>query len=409
MAAFTVSNFQKFLKYVWTQSEQEILFYEGRPFFAMVNKDDDWVGEIRPIVLEYAPPAGGSSDFTTAKANKRPAKLARFMVETADNFMLWSVDHKLLQLARNDKGAMANAWKSATRGSMEKLARRFAWQMWGNGGGAIGRLASGVTLASTNLDLRDVRKVRNFEIGDKLKLSSDDGVAGAGVRAGVLEVTQVIREGTNAGRIVVDQNISTAIPTATANDYVFIEGDYGAVCEGVASYVYADNSPPSIWTQARTDDPTRLAGIRVSGAGLLIEEAIKKALTAASNNDAMVDHIFLHPDNFNDLDLALGTRRRYADAKVGSVGFTGIEFASHNGKPVECYPDPDVTYNVAFGLTLNKWTLASAGGIPIWLTPDGKPLAEESANAQEGRLGAYAQLYTPAPGKNFRLSIDGTA
>lgn len=408
MAAFTVSNFQKFLKYVWTQPEQERIFYEGRPLFAMMPKDDDWVGEIRPITLEYAPPGGRSGQFGPAKANKRAAKMARFMVTTADNFMLWSVDHKLLQLARNDKGAMAQAWKSATRSSMEKLARSYAWQLWGNGGGAIGQISSSATLGSANLDLRDVRKVRNFEIGDILTFSSDDGTGGAGVRSGTLEVLQVIREGTNAGRVVVSANLNT-IPSITANDYVFIEGDYASVIQGVPAYVWKDGSPPTLFTQARTDDVTRLAGIRVSGAGLLIEEAVKKGLTAASNNEAMVDHIFMHPDNFNDLDLALGTRRRYADAKVGTVGFTGIEFSSHNGKPVEVYPDADTPYNVPFMLTLSKFTLASAGGIPIWLSPDGKPLAEEGANAQEGRLGGYAQCYTPAPGKHVRLSLDGVS
>jgi hypothetical protein len=157
----------------------------------------------------------------------------------------------------------------------------------------------------------------------------------------------------------------------------------------------------------RVSNPDRLAGIRVGGKQLMIEEAIKKMLKRCTDSNAAITHIFCNTAQFNDLDMSLGTRRRYADEKVGSIGFTGIEFATRGGgRPIRVFEDPDCPENILHGLRLDSWVLSSMGKYPDFLTADGKEyITEESNNSWEGRIGGYAQLYTTAPGWNARLDL----
>lgn len=406
MPAATTTNLANILKKVWPRDELEKMFFTNHPLFAMLPKDTSWAGDVRAIQVQYGVTAGRSSTFANAKANKNPSLVARMNVETADNFCVWSIDHKLITLSRNDKGAIVRALEFETKNAMEKFKRSTGMMVFGNGGGSIGRLRSDVTLAGTTFTLNTTRDARKFEVNDVLKLASTDGTSGS-VRAGSLTVTAVNRK---TGVVTVDQNISTGVPTAAASDYIFIEGDFGNWVKGVDFYVPSSDPSTTAWGMTRTADPIRLGGLRVGGKNMLIEEAIKKALTEAYYEEAEISHIMMNPSDFNSLDLSLGSQRRYADEKVGSVGFTGLQFVSGTmSGPVKCFQDPDCPQNVIYGLTMDTWTFASAGDYPDWLNMNGNRYEqEESSNSFEGRIGGYAQMYTTAPGKTFRLDLTAT-
>jgi hypothetical protein len=411
--AATIANVPQILKNIW-QNDIFDFMYEDQPFLGLVDKDTSWDGLYQIITVEYGGMAGRSATFTNAQGNKSPPKYAQMQVLTRDNFALWSVDHKLITLSRNDRGALVRALAESTEKATSKLKRSSCWAFWGNGGGACGRVSA---IAADLITLYDVNDVRNFDIDDVITLSSDDGTGGAGVRAGTLTIDGIDED---AGTLSTVGNVVAGIAAAVVGDYIFHQGDYNAIFLGVPSYVTpsapgSGGVPASLWGMTRTDFPTRLAGSRFTGAAATPEDAIKSALAKAHRRNIRTTHLFASPEIYNTIEGNLGSDRRYVDEKVGTVGFKALEFTSQGGKTVKLYSDADIRKNAAgttqyvYGLNMDTWKFHTADEYPMWLASvangGGKFMLEENANQTEGRLGGYGQLYTKAPGQNWVLAL----
>lgn len=409
--ASNVSNVPEMLKSIWDDEVHDFQ-YEDAVFYGLIEKDTSWDGIYQYVTVKIGNGGGHGSTFDAAKRNKGPSNFEKFQIETADNFALWSVDNKLITLSRNQRGALMRALQEATEGAQSKFKRRIVRQLWGTGGGSIGKVSS---ISTVYLTLTDVNDVRNFDIGDVCVFANDDGYLAT---AGVFGSTrQVVGIDETDGIIEFDTTLAT-ISGLGANDYVFIDGDYNAVMKGVPFYVTTSDPgvssiPTTAWGVTRTTHPTHLAGHRFTGDQNQIAEEIMTALTKAFRRNAKTTHIFIEPELFNEFAMSLESSRvRYADEKVGKVGYTGIEVVSQSGKTVKCFGDPAVRKSpsgnsLVWGLNMDTWKLHSAEEYPMWLTADGekKFLTEENANAREGRIGGYAQAYTRAPGENWVLEL----
>lgn len=409
MSANNIANVPLILKELW-EDEVEDYQYKDKPWYAMCPKDTSWSGIKLHVTAKYANGASTSSKFSVAKNRKRTAKFAAMEVETADLFTLWSIDNKLKTLTRDQKGSLVRIVNDATEDAMKKFKRRTTFQLWRNGGGAAGKVGS---VSGDEITLANILDVRNFDIGDPLEFSNDDGRAGAGVLDGVLTITDIDED---AGVLGFDANIST-VTGLGAGDYLFHEGDYNNVIKGVPAYVCLEepgtgSEPASIWGMDRTPFPTRLGGHRFTpSSNMQVIEAVFEALTNAHRRSVNVTHLFASPELFNECAQSLEGQRRYADTKVGNVGFTGIKFAYQGGE-VEMYADPDIPEGpngeeLIFGLNRETWKFHTAEEWPMWLTSDGtkRMRDEENANAIEGRIGGYGNQYTKAAGQNFVLLL----
>lgn len=415
-AAATVANVPEILKNIW-KDEIFDFQYENSPFYGQIEKDTTWDGLFQIITVQYGGMSGRSALFAQAQANKGPPKYKKMQVDTSDNFALWSVDHKLITLSRNQRGALVRALAENTEKAMTKFKRSTSWMLWRNGGGAIGQLVAGAIPAAaggkTVLTLLDVNDIRNFDIDDVITASVDDGTGGAGVAANkytIVALDEDTGEITVTGTVLVDG-------TWAPSDFLFADGDYGAALFGVPAYVTLEKpgtgtTPDDIWGMSRKDHPTRLAGHRFTATTAVLTDEIKLALTKAYRRNADVTDLWTSPEVFEEVESELGVQRRYVDVKVGRVGFSGLEFTSQSGKVVKLFSDPDIprTKNgkrQLFGLNMDRWKLHTALDYPMWLTIDGKKdfMQEQSANQSEGRVGGYGQAYTDAPGENFVLEF----
>lgn len=417
--ALTVGNVPELLKYIWDEEVFDYQ-YEDAAYYAMVEKDTSWEGLFQIVTVKTAHAGSRSGKFASAKKNKRAGKFNKMQIESQDSFALWSVDNKLITLTRSRKGSLANALADATQDAQTRFKRATCWQLWGNGGGAIGKIAvGGRSGADCTLDNPD--NIRNFEIGDVIEFALDDGVNGDTGPAGVLSGTLTVLDlDEDEGIIVFDDNLSTIVGL---NDgaFLFQEGDYAAVIHGVPAYVTLQDPgtgdvPTSIHGMDRSSFKTRLAGSRFTGQQLLIQEEIKNALTTARRRNIKTTHLFMAPEVLNDLEMSLEGAKRYADEKIGRVGFSGIEFLTQNGQSVKCFGDADIGLGpnggrMIFGLNLPTFKLHTAEEWPMWLTADGekKFLTEENANAREGRIGGYGEHYTNAAGQNWNLELQDAA
>jgi hypothetical protein len=410
MAASTTANVPELLKSIWDDEVTDYQ-YEDEVFYGKIEKDTSWDGISQIVTCKIGNGGGHSAKFGNAKANKGASTFKKMTIETKDNFALWSVDNKLITLTRNQRGALMKALQEATEGAQSKFKRRTVRALWGNGGGAIGKVSS---ISTVDLTLTDRFDIRNFDIGDVCDFANDDGYTASAGTFGFTRTVVGLNEDT--GVVTFDTTLATIVGLG-ANDFVFIDGDYGAVMNGVPSYITSSapgvsSIPTSIHGMLRTTWPQRLAGHRFTGDQNQVPEEIMNALTEAFIRNCKTTDIFMRPGLFNEFAQGLESQRqRPAEEKIGRVGYTGIEVTSQSGKTVKCWGDPSIRKlpsgnEPVYGLNMDGWVLHSAEAYPMWLTADEKKfMTEENANAKEGRVGGYGEAYTNAPGENWVLEL----
>lgn len=408
--AATTANVPEILKSVW-KDEIHDFHYEDCPTYAMIPKDTSWDGEYQIITVHYGGMAGRSAEFEQAKINKGPPKFKKMQISTRDNFAVWSVDHKLITLSRNQRGALVRALADSTEKAHTKIKRTTSQMLWRNGGGAVAKIASFSGAVATLSDRNDVR---NLDLDDVCWFATDDGSATS--PAGVKSVERyVVAIDEDAGTVTFD---TTLVGSGVANaDFIFHAGDYAKAFVGIPAYVPLSTPgsggvPTSIWGMDRSSHQTRLGGHRFTASTANVLDEIKLALSKAFRRNIGVTHLFCGPEAFDEADTELGVSRRYVDEQIGRVGFKGIEFNMQGGKVVKLFSDADIPLSVngkrlVYGLALDTWKFHTALEFPMWLTIDGKKqfMTEENANASEGRVGGYGQPYTTAPGENFVLEL----
>jgi hypothetical protein len=302
---------------------------------------------------------------------------------------------------------------SSTEAAMDKIKSSQNFMNWRDGGGCIGRFSSTSGATGTLYDLNDIR---NVDIGDIIEFAADSGVANGGVCSASLEVTGLNED---TGVITFNANLAT-VPGITATPYIFHKGDYNLAFYGVPAYCTIEAPgvgvvPANLWGMPRTAHPTLLSGSRFTASNLLLVEALKSSLATAHRRKIKTSHLFMPPEKYNDIEMSLQGQRRYVEEKVGSVGYKALIFTTQDGREVKCYSDADIPKNATattsyiFGLNLKEFKFRTAGAYPDWINKvadgAGKFMTEQNANATEGRLGGYGQLYTKALRQHWNLAL----
>ncbi len=407
--AATVANVPETLKNIWEDEIHDFL-YEGSTWFGQIPKAEDWDGRYQLVTVMYGGMNGRSATFADAQSNKAPPKYKQMQIESRDNFALWSVDHKLIVLSRNQRGALVRALAENTKLAMERLKYSTSWMLWGNGGGAIGKISGAPTTTAT---LADPNDVRNFEIGDVIEASTADGTSGS-VKPQTATVTAINED---TGVITFGVDVSGLGTPWAANDFLFHDGDFGKVFNGVPTYVPPSapgtgGVPASIHGMDRTAHLTRLGGHRFTAATANVADEVKTALAKAFRRHCSVTDLYAPPEAFDEIEAELQTLKRYVDESVGRVGYKGLEFTTQDGKVIKLWSDSFIRKSPngkrqIFGLRRDSWKFHTALAYPMWLSIDGKREfdLERDANQSEGRVGGYGEAYCAAPGDNFVLEL----
>lgn len=395
----SVINMAAILKTIYPSGLPKDATYKDNPLLALMPKATDFYGEDAKAPLKYAPNAGRSSTFSTAQSNSTNVKNVAFRYTRNSDYAVARVTNELILASKNNGGAFISALKQEIDSAQLNITNSAAQAMYGNGSGVIGQLAASTVLASTSLPLRSPDDVVFFEVGYKIKLSATNG--GGSVKAGVLTVTAIDRE---TGVLTVDQNISTAIATATVNDFISIEGDYDSKMKGLAAWIpqVAPTTGDNFFGVDRSLDVTRLAGFRGDLSSLPIEEALIQGGMKIGRDGGKVDHVFMSFQKYADLTKSLGSKVQYVDviAKDANIGFQGVKV--NLGKSIATViPDRNCPENQMKMLQLDSWKLHSLEGMPMILDMDGlKMLRVSNDDAAEIRVGYYAQIACNWPGAN---------
>jgi hypothetical protein len=403
MTASTI-NMAAILKTIFPSGLPKDATYKDNPLLALMPKATDFYGEDAKAPLKYAPNAGRSSTFATAQSNSTNVKNVAFRYSRVSDYAVARITNELILASKNNSGAFVSALKQEIDSAQLNVSNSAAQAVYGNGSGVIGQLAASTTLASTTIQLRNIEDIVFFEVDYKIKLSAANG--GGSVRSGVLTVVGVDRE---LGTVTVDANISTAIPAATVNDYISVEGDYDKKMKGLGAWIpsIAPSIGDNFFGVDRSVDVTRLAGFRGDLSSLPIEEALIQGGMKIGRDGGKVDHVFMSFQKYADLTKSLGSKVQFVDilAKDANIGFQGVKV--NLGKSIATViPDRNCPDNKMFMLQLDSWKVHSLEGMPMILDMDGlKMLRVSNDDAAEIRVGYYAQIACNWPGANGQFSI----
>lgn len=405
MATGTVTALLNYYKRVYPNGYAEPLYKQCR-LLNRIKTNESAGGEDQVTVVKYSGTGGGSATFANAQANKSASKSARFVHQFVTDYSLFDLSGSAIRRSKGNKHALLKAFTLENDSARYEFARSMAKGLWGNGGGALGRIASGQ--GTKTITLTSASDVRNFEVGRTLAVSSDDGTPSspAGVRTGTVVVESVDREAGTVSVTAATWDDAAGIPTVAANDYIFRDGDYGSKISGVPAWcpVATPTSSDSFKGVNRSVDPTRLSGIRYNGSGGNKRDTLLTASATAHQNAAMPTDCYMNPLDYAALAIELQASRRYKELK-GVVGFEAMCVEGASGE-INCIAEPDVPQGNAWLLDPDDWCLHSCGPVPHILSEDGvgSMLRMTDEDSYEARLGAEMFLECKNPGNQVIIT-----
>lgn len=398
----TRTTLDPILKELYDGQAVEDLVYDlkARPFLSMLKKTRI-SGRKYPLPVVFEDVAGRSATFSSAQSDIASSELEQFEITTKKNYSLARIDTEGLRAASNDKGAFLNGLKHMVDSAVRSLSNNLESDLFRDGSGQIGTIGSGS--GGTTITLSNSEDIVNFRKNQKLVTAEDNTSALSSAAARTIQ--SVDRE---AGSFVIDVAFGG---TAADGDAIFTSGDYASASDrnkisGLDAWLPATVTATSFFGVDRTEDSTRLGGVRYTGNASQIEESIVGAShRLARENGAVPDVALVSFQTHRRLVNELGSKVQRGEGPGAKGGLMDIQVYGVRGL-VDCVPCTFCQNDVIWLLTSSSWQLVSMGEPVSIIDEDGQMVLRVSdADANEVRVGSYAQLACSAPGANCRISL----
>jgi hypothetical protein len=423
----TTSNQVAALKELYTGDDfMKDLVYKKNPLLALIPKDESpsgMAGKYIPVPLIYGTPQGRSATFTSAQSNQTAPALASFFVYRVSNYQLATITNELLEATKDNAGAFIDEAKLVMDTAFRNISNDLAHDLFGNGTGSRGSIAS---ISTGVITLTNANDIVNFEVGMALVSFSVSGqTATQSTSAASGYVIAVNRSG---GTLTVSASAGGAAgnPTSWSTSFplLAVEGDVNFASggltvangsalkvSGLAAWIptTAPASNDSFWGINRSADVTRLGGVRFDGSSESIEEALIDGSSLVAREGGMPDMCFVSFASYAALEKSLGAKVQYVTVKheEADIAFAGITVNAPYG-PITVIPDRSCPSQTAYLLQMDTWKLRSLGKAPHILTygMEGlEGLRVGNADALEIRIGYYGNLVCNAPGWNCVIQL----
>lgn len=399
MSSLTTTVLADALMEYYTSDEIKVLAYKDHPTLALLPKDEKWTGKKHIMPFQWATPQGGSAIFATAQSNATPGAYEAWELTTSKDYGVITIENEAILASEGSPvRSFVSARKSEMDGIFLHVGQSLSKSIFRNGGGARGQRGS---VSGSTLTLLNIEDIVHIEKGMVLEASTADGTSGS-LRSGSITVSG------NIDRDLGTFDFTGTITSFADNDYLFRAGDFGAMVKGFAAWIPSTApSSTAFFGVDRTQDKTRMGGIRYTGTEPLVER-LQRAHARVRREQGKITHYVFNPKNFADLIIALGDRVQWdlVKSQDGLFGFESIKMRTPSGTVI-CYEDSDCPVDVAYGLNFDVWKLVSRGAAPRVLNPDGVGdfLRQGSADGVEARLGYYGQVGCGWPGTNIRVPL----
>lgn len=420
MAASTVTTFDKMLKLWYEPGRVKLQAYDKNPLLALMPKDENMRGKSRVLPIWFGAGQGVAAKFATAQANKSSGQYENFVLTRVKGYGIGGLDNELIEAAKGgDKAAFMEATNEID-GLKHQVTRDLAIAQYGTPNGARGTIAAFEDTDTGGGDTDDIvvltnkSDVVNFEVGMKV-LASTGGVSG-GVRT-AYTIAAIDRSNgkltfVDSAGASVDLDTDPAPTPWAISDTLHREGDIDTTDDdlklsGLAAWLPFDAPGSTLFFGVdRSVDTERLAGVRVDGSSMSVEDALIELSTGLRVAGASPEHCFLNPIQVKHLIRELGSKVEHDIVKspdMARIGFKSIVLHTPAGQ-VKVVEDPNCPVDRGYMLTMSDWKLYSMGGAPRMLTyapGDGaRWLRESDDDAVEYRVGWYGQMGCKAPGRS---------
>jgi hypothetical protein len=408
MAIANMTTFDALLKEHYNRQMVENLVYKNNPFLAMVPKYEKFGGRSMPLPLVYGNPQNRSATFSTAVAATTSSSSEAFALTRVKNYSLAFIDGETLKASEGDANAFVSAATLEIDGAIQALSNDLAFSLARDSSGYRGQvLAEPSEAGTTVITLVNIKDIVGFEVGQSISIHSAKTGGSAKIYATGVSVGLISAINRSTGVLTIAAAYDTN-GTIAANDYLFVTGDRGLKVSGLESWI-PDSAPDntSFFGVARDADVSRLGGVRTTGTGMPIEEALIQGAQDIAENGGMPDVCFLNYKQYAKLVKSLGSKVQFIDLEVNAaVGFRGVLIHGAHG-PIKVVPDRTIRDSRAYMLQLDTWKLCSLGPAVQVLDADGQQMLRQStADAFEVRVGSYLQLGCNAPGFNGVITLD---
>ena len=412
MAAPASASTYKLLRELWPQNKIYELLFSESPLVGLVKKDTSFYEKTRHIGVGYGIPQGIGMRFEDAKQFKSPSKAIEFAITPVSYYGAFSLEGRLMRQAKSNKAIIVDPMKRESKNMFLGMKRRWARDIHGNGGGAIGRILSTSDPTTNTITLDTAADIRCFEPGMALQSGTTDGSSGS-VDTGYVTIASI--GGTaSAPTITIDQSAwNVGLPAITTTSYLFPYGCFGGVWSGLDSWCpNHSGSPGTLFGGNRNLYADRLAGKVISVGGLGMRQAFLRMARVSFDSFGSPDTILTSSrtgaSRANERRSATMLSSTTAPAQgVGTfqvgVEYEAIKLVGVNG-PLKVIADPDMPDAYSRCLQMDTFTLASTGELLSWIdgsSPD-NPRTEDASDAVECRAVSDSQLYCEAPGANVR-------
>jgi hypothetical protein len=395
------------LKELYDGQVVENLVYADNPFLAMVPKKTDFGGKYKPIPIITGVSQGRSATFSNAQGNQSPVQIQSFLLTRVSDYSIATIDNQTMLASRTDKMAFLEGAKLVIDGAFRSITNSLASALFRSGTGSIGQISSIGSVGTGVIQLSNVADVVQFEVNQTLQANATDGGTPRAALGYVIAVNRSL------GQITVATSGlggSAANPSGwAANDYLLVQGDVNAKVSGLAAWLPTTAPAPgsNFFGVDRSQDVTRLAGIRYDGTAQSIEEALIDSSSLLAREGGKPDVAITSFASYAALEKSLGSKVQYVDLKgPAEIAFRGIMINGANSM-IKVFPDRNCQAQTAYLLQMNTWNLNSLGDAPQVLRyGDGlEMLRVSNADAGEVRIGYYSNLATNAPGWNANVAL----
>jgi hypothetical protein len=326
------------------------------------------------------------------------------LITRAADYSIATIDHQTMLASRTDKMSFLEGAKLVVDGAFRSVTNSLASSLFRSGTGSIGQVGS---ISTGVITLSNAADVVQFEVNQVLQANATDG----GVpRAALGYVVAVNRSAGTVTVSAVGLGGAAGTPSGwTTADFLLVQGDVNAKVKGLAAWLpdAAPTTGDNFFGVDRSQDVTRLAGIRYDGSAQSIEESLIDSSSLLAREGGKPDVCITNFASYAALEKSLGSKVQYVDMKgPADIAFRGIMINGANSM-IKVFPDRNCPALKAYLLQMNTWTLNSLGDAPqILRYGDGlEMLRVSNADAGEVRIGYYSQVSTNAPGYNANVTL----
>lgn len=406
MASLTTTTLNAALKEALPSGRLEYVGFKDNPMLAMIPKMKSFGGKLYHIPIWFGGNQGISANFVAAQAAKSGGLYTEFDLTRVRKYGLTSIDIEAIYASDRDEYAFIKARTAEIENVTRNVSNDIAKDLFGNFGGARGKIASGAT--STVVTLTKPQDVVNFAVGMQLAASTTDGTSGALSSDNTVTISALDLD---AGTLTKTGGNWDAGAGYDNNDFLFRAGDFGVCISGLDSWIpsSAPGATP-FFGCVRSVDPVRLGGVRHDGSASSLEEALQDAAVKVGLQGGRPDVVFMNYTDYGDLRKSLGSRVVYdrATTKTAGISFNAIVLIGLGGSgDVKVVPDRSCPKGVAWMLQLDSWEFCTLGDAPRMLQVPGQDaiIFESTADAVEVRTGFYGNLGCHAPNYNARITL----